>query len=436
MTPNRYSKSAMALHWLIAALMAFQYGLGEAFAHMPRGKALFDVAQFHKSIGITILLLTLLRLGVRFWKPRPALHGDRSWAIWAAKLVHFGFYIVLLAVPLTGWLAVSTSRLDIPTLLFNTVPWPDFPFVKGMEDAARHGLHEWAEGAHEILSKLFVVLFLLHIIGALRHQLLLKDMMIERMLPLRRLTPVMGSVLIAALAGGAFALQQFGQVPGIAPAAIAPPPAVVPKAATAPPAAAAVEPVEAEADKAATEEDPEDEAKEADPDAIPPGETPRWTTAPGGRLGFATSWSGTAIDGNFGNWNADIRFNPDALPQSRIRVTIALASANSGDGERDSTLKGSDFFDTGSHPQATWTSSSIRHLGGDRYRADGTLSLRGVSKAVPITFTLAIDGKDARVSGNASLSRLAFGVGQGEFSGTGDLPDRVSVRFNFRARRP
>jgi cytochrome b561/polyisoprenoid-binding protein YceI len=436
MTPQRYSRSAMALHWLIAALMAFQYGLGEAFAHMPRGKALFDVAQFHKSIGITILLLTLLRLGVRFWKPRPVLHGDRIWAVWAAKLVHFGFYFVLLTVPLTGWLAVSTSTLNIPTLLFKAIPWPDFPFVKGMEDAARHGLHEWAEGAHELLSKLFVALFLLHVVGALRHQLLLKDVMIERMLPLRTLTPVTGSALIVLLAGGAFALQQFGQVPGIAPAATASSPANLPKSQEAWPAVAKSEPIETEAGKGAPEEAAETEAKAADPDAIPPGELPRWASAPGGRLGFATSWSGTAIDGNFGNWNADIRFNPDALPQSKIRVTIALASANSGDGERDTTLKGSDFFDTGSHPQATWTSSSIRHLGGDRYRADGTLLLRGVSKAVPINFTLNIDGKDARVSGNASLSRLAFGVGQGEFSGTGDLPDTVSVRFNFRARRP
>jgi cytochrome b561/polyisoprenoid-binding protein YceI len=432
-TPQRYSRSAMVLHWLIAALMAFQYGLGEAFAHMPRGRALFDVAQFHKSIGITILLLTLLRLGVRFWKPRTALHGDQAWAIWAAKLVHFGFYFVLLTVPLTGWLAVSTSRLDIPTLLFNSIPWPDFPFVKGMESAARQGLHEWAEGAHEILSKLFVALFLLHVFGALRHQLLLKDAIIERILPLRMLTPVAGSALIIALAGSAIALQQFGQVPGIAPSAITPPP---PDATKAAPAIATAASVKAEEAKAAEEETAETEIKETEPDAIPVGETPRWAIAPGGRLGFATSWSGTKIDGNFGNWSADIRFNPDALPRSKIRVTIAVASANSGDSERDGTLKGSDFFDTGNHPQATWASTAIRHLGGNRYRADGTLSLRGVSRPVPITFTLAIDGKDAQVSGNASLSRLAFGVGQGEFSGTGDLPDKVSVRFDFRARRP
>lgn len=420
MTPERYSRSAMALHWLIAALLAFQYGLGEAFAHLPRGKALFDVAQFHKSVGITILLLTLLRLGVRFWRPRPALHGDQGWATWAAKAVHFGFYFVLLAVPLTGWLAASTSKLDIPTVLFNTIPWPDFPFVD-------KGWHEGAEGAHELLAKLFLLLFALHIVGALRHQLLLKETMIERMVPVRKLSPLAGSALIVTLAAGAVGLMQLGETPGIAPAAT--------MAAAAPPSAILRTTKAAPVEEPATKE--EEKAEEpADPNAIPEGETPKWSVAPGGRLGFTTAYSGSAINGRFGNWSADIRFNPDALPQSKIRVSIALASVSSGDGERDGMLKGSDFFDSGSHPQATWTSSAIRHLGGNRYRADGTLTLRGVNKPVPITFTLQIDGKDARVSGNASLRRLLFGVGQGDFAGTGDLPDAVSISFDFRAQRP
>ena len=422
----------MALHWLIAALMLFQYGLGEAFAHMPRGQALFDVAQFHKSIGISILMLTLLRLAVRYWKPRPALHHDAGWARWAAKLGHFGFYFILLAVPLTGWLAASTARVDIPTVLFNTIPWPDFPFSNGLETAARHSVNEGAENAHVLLSKLFLVRFGLHVLGALRHQFLLKEIMIERMLPLGKLSRASGSALIIALAAAGFGLMQLGEMPGIAPSAGQATATALPQVASAPPIAA-------EEDATVAKDDPkadEEKAEEADPDAIPAGEAPRWTVAPGGQLGFTTSWSGSAVNGRFGNWSADVRFNPDALEKSKITVSIALASANTGDGQRDSTLKGSDFFDTGSHSEASWTSGAIRHLGGNRYRADGTLNLRGVRKAVPITFTLDIDGKYARVSGNASVRRLAFGVGQGDFAGTSDLPDPVAVRFAFRARRP
>jgi cytochrome b561 len=138
MTATRYSRTAMALHWLIAAMLAFQFGLGEAFEHLPRGKLLFDTAQFHKSIGITILLLTVIRLAVRFTKPRPAPLGDSGWAQRLAGIVHWGLYAFMIGAPLTGWLAASTSRLDIPTYLFNVIPWPDFPFVSGMEAAAKH----------------------------------------------------------------------------------------------------------------------------------------------------------------------------------------------------------------------------------------------------------------------------------------------------------
>jgi cytochrome b561/polyisoprenoid-binding protein YceI len=458
MTQIRYSKAAMALHWVLAVLLAFQFGLGEAFEHMPRGKALFDVAQFHKSIGIAILLLTLARLAVRFVKPRPAPFPDHGWAQWMAKAVHWGFYAMLIIAPLTGWLAVSTAKFDIPTVLFNAIPWPDFPFTSGLEASVEHGWHEWAEAVHGIVAKLGLLLFLLHIVGALRHQFLLKEATIERMLPLRPLSPFVGSALILALAGGAFGLLALGKTPGIAPAAdaaltrgdapakaAADAPDVANRAVTEEPKA------DEEAAKAELDSKAKDEAKAAealkaeeakaetaktDANAIPAGEAPRWSVARGGRLNFTTTWSGTPIEGNFGNWDADIRFSPEALAKSSIRVTINLASANSGDGERDSTLKGPDFFNTAAQAQAVWTSSAISHEGGNRYRAKGMLTLRGVARPVPLTFTLSIDGKEARVTGSASLRRLAFGVGQSDYPTTAEIPDPVAIRFNFRANRP
>jgi cytochrome b561/polyisoprenoid-binding protein YceI len=437
----RYSKTAMILHWLLAAMIAFQYGLGEAFAHLPRGKLLFDTAQFHKSVGITILLLTFIRLAVRFTKPRPAPMGDHGWAERLASIVHWGLYAFMIGAPLTGWLATTTSKYDIPTYLFNAVPWPDFPFVAGMEAAAKHNLHEVAEVAHEVVAKLGLLLFLLHVVGALRHQWLLKEALIERMLPARQpLSAVVGSALIIALAGTAFALMQIGENPSVVPAANAklmsapdPGPAPLAPKAQGPTETKPLavkpkdEPLKTEA---AAEEKPL-----VDADSIPAGEAPRWTVAPGGQLGFTTSWLGTGVTGKFGSWRAVIAFNPQALEASIIKVTIDLATANSGDGERDTTLKGSDFFNIAAHPQAVWTSSRIRNLGGSKYRADGILSLRGVSRPVPLNFTLDINAKDARVTGSASLNRTNFGVGQGDYSKTDEIPDPVQINFNFRAKR-
>lgn len=436
MTVTRYSRTAMTLHWLLAAAIAFQYGLGEAFAHLPRGKLLFDTAQFHKSIGITILLLTVIRLAVRFTKPRPAPLGDYGWAQKLANIGHWGLYAFMVGAPLTGWLTISTSKYDIPTYLFNAVPWPDFPFVAGMEAAAKHNLHEIAETAHEVVAKLGLGLFLLHVIGALRHQWLLKEALIERMVPLRGpLSRVSGTALILGLAATAFALMQIGESPAVVPAAntklmsaraASPASAPLPVAAPAPAAEPAAMPEAAK---------PAEELASADPDAIPDSTTPRWIVTPGGSLGFATSWLGSGVNGKFGSWAADIGFNPDALAASTIKVTIDLATANSGDGERDTTLKGSDFFNIAAHPRATWTSTRIRSLGGTKYRADGTLMLRGVSKSVPLSFTLDVKGKDARVSGTASLSRTSYGVGQGDYAKTDEIPDAVQISFNFRAKR-
>jgi polyisoprenoid-binding protein YceI len=231
--------------------------------------------------------------------------------------------------------------------------------------------------------------------------------------------------------------MQIGKLPAVVPAADAslmpssPPPAAAPAAAPAPsaPATTQAAPEAAKPDKA------EDETAAADPAAIPAGEAPRWAIAPGSQLGFATSWLGSGVNGQFTSWGADIRFNPDALAASTIKVTIDLATANSGDGERDVTIKGSDFFNTAAHPRAIWTSTRISSLGGTKYRADGSLSLRGVSKSVPLGFTLDINGKEARVSGSASLSRTSFGVGQGDYAKTDEIPDSVKVSFTFRARR-
>ncbi len=441
MQPARYSKTAMTLHWLIAAALAFQFGLGEAFEHLPRGKLLFDTAQFHKSIGITILILTLVRIAVRFAKPRPAPLGDHGWAERLASVTHMGLYAFMLIAPLSGWLMTTASKFAIPTYLFNVIPWPDFPFVAGMEAASKENLHDVAEVVHEVIAKLGLALFLLHVIGALRHQFLLKEPLIERMVPLKRaLSPLVGSALIVALAGSAFALMILGQQPGVVPAADAKL-AVQPSEPQVPTAPSLTLPEAAEKAPASEEPKPdetkEEEAKEEelDPDAIPAGTAPRWAIASGGRLGFATSWVGAAVDGRFGSWSGDIRFNPDALGASKIKVTIDLASVDTGDGERDSTLKGSDFFNTGGAGQAVWTSTSIRNLGGNRYRADGTLNLRDASKSVPLAFTLDIKGKQATARGTASLNRLAFGVGQGEYAKTDEIPDAVKVNFSFTARR-
>ena len=151
-----------------------------------------------------------------------------------------------------------------------------------------------------------------------------------------------------------------------------------------------------------------------------------WSAQPGSTLGFSTSFQGETFEGRFQKFAPTIRFDPTRLADSRFDVRITLASADTRNEERDDTLRGSDFFNSGKLPEARYVASRFRALGGNRYVADGVLSLRGVSKPVPLAFTWSGGGKPVLV-GEATLRRLDFGVGGGEWSDTEVLPNEVKV---------
>src|SRR5689334_10001281 len=127
---TRYTTVAIVIHWLIAAAIIFQIILGWRMGDGPKGPTTFALVQLHKSIGITILMLSLLRLAWKLFNPAPPPPVDQArWEQVAAKLVHVGFYVVMIGLPLTGWIMVSASRSGIPTLLYGTVPWPHLPLL-------------------------------------------------------------------------------------------------------------------------------------------------------------------------------------------------------------------------------------------------------------------------------------------------------------------
>lgn len=407
----RYSRSAMLLHWAIALLLVFNFGLGERTEDLKSGPELFWVMQLHKSIGITVLLLSLWRLGLRLMTPGPAKLADGRVALLLSTAVHWGFYAVMIIVPLSGWVLVSTAKVQLPTLLFGTIPWPHLPI--GGHDAL-----EVAEEVHEILSKLIIPLLALHIIGAVRHQFLLKDAILERVVPARRVGAA-GFVLLLASIVGAFVLAM--NVP--APNTPQPGPTLpdFQQATVTAPIAKPAEPTTVDA--AANEQ----AIAETTPKSVPD-----WRVAKGGRLGFKVSVNGEAVSGSFANWDADIAFDPDQLDKSSIKATIALASVNSGDSGRDEMLRGEDFFGAGT-PTARFTANRIRALGGNRYEAQGALQMRGVSKPVSLAFSLDITGKQARASGTATFDRRDFDIGMGQFSDTATISGNVTVDFAFRA---
>lgn len=235
-TYNRvtYSHGAMLLHWVIALLLAFEISLGWRADDLPRDMrgALFAL---HKPIGITILLLTIIRILWRFTKRPPAYPAtlqpwERTLADWTHKL----FYFFLLAIPLSGWLMVSSGKQWTPINMFGLFSWPQFPGVA--HNPTAHAIGE----THGVLIWGVLILLALHIAGALKHQFIDRDPSNERMLPLAR--PMLGVGLIGALALIVAAIVYGKQVPlpaVPAPAATAPAAAPATPAVSAAPTAAA-----------------------------------------------------------------------------------------------------------------------------------------------------------------------------------------------------
>jgi len=411
----RYSRVAILLHWLLALTLAFQIALGFA---MPRDASGFAAYQLHKSVGILILVLTLVRIGWRL-KNRPPLALEKGLTGFLAKAVHLGFYAVLILAPLTGWALVSTADIRVPTVLFGTVPWPHLPVPASVNAPA--------EFAHEWLSWIALGLFALHIAGAVRHHFMIRDNLIERMAPAGSAMLVGILTALVLVTGGATLLLARGS--GGEP--LAEVEATVPDQAAPAAAEQAEEPVTEEEAAADEETTTAEELAAVEEEAVEPGPPPVWTIQPGGNLGFSVSNAGQTVRGSFSDWSGSIRFDPENPESADISISVSLTSASVGDATMDGMLSGADFFATAANPTATWRSSSVRRTGAGRYSADGTLSLKGASRRVPLTFTLSGEGLRRRVEGSATIERGAFGVGTGESAA--NVGQSVSVNFSFDA---
>jgi len=185
--PRRYTLVAILLHWTIAALILSLLGVGLWMTRLPSGTAQqFTLYQLHKSLGILVLLLTLLRMVWRLThRPPPLPHGLRPWERKTVHAAHLGLYALMLLLPLTGWAMVSASPWNLPTLLFGTVPWPHLPVLGTLQDKAP--VEAALKSAHEIAAWIAIGLIALHVGGALKHHFILRDDVLLRMLPRRRL---------------------------------------------------------------------------------------------------------------------------------------------------------------------------------------------------------------------------------------------------------
>ena len=174
---SRYSRGAIVLHWLIALLIIGNVAGAWLSEDLPKPDRAAIMA-LHKAFGITILLLTLVRIAWRLTHtPPPMVETLKAWEAALARVTHWLFYILMLAMPLTGWAFVSAASHGKPVSMFGLINMPALPVGFDKTTAGTF------QDLHSTLGFVIVGLFALHVAGALKHQFLDRDGTLRRMVP-------------------------------------------------------------------------------------------------------------------------------------------------------------------------------------------------------------------------------------------------------------
>lgn len=183
--PSRYGAVAMTLHWIIAAAIITNLYIGLEASDLPRGDPdKFTMLSWHKSIGLTVLALSILRLVWRWMNPvPPPPQGLNRWVRISGTLMHHLFYFLIIVIPLAGWMMVSSGAQGHGTPFFGVFDWPAFPILSGLPRSAAHPYHETFETVHVWLAWAMIGLVPLHILAGLYHHVVKHDNVLLRMIP-------------------------------------------------------------------------------------------------------------------------------------------------------------------------------------------------------------------------------------------------------------
>lgn len=423
-TRTAWGGVARTLHWSIAAAILLLVPLGLAAEAWPmRSDAQLAVKttlfSLHKTLGVAVFFLALLRIGWALSQPRPLpLHPDRRFETRAAEAVHWLLYGALVLVPLSGWVQHAA------TTGFAPIWWPfgqGLPFVP--QDPA---LAAAAARLHNAFVIILLAALALHVAGALKHHLLDRDATLRRMLSGQAAPPPLAAR---------------------APAAARHRPLV--------PAVAAVAIFAAGAAGALVSMPPGATGTGAAPRAA---EASQWQVTEG-RLEITVRQMGSPVSGSFSDWQADIAFDPTAVDGRHGEVTVRIDVASLSLGSVTREALGADFLDAGSFPEARFTAAILAPEAADgsaapeaadgsaapeagdgdappeaTHVAEGRLELAGASVPVRMPFVLEHDGDTAAMTAELRLDRRDFGIGE-SFAGEDQVGHGVTVSVALSARR-
>lgn len=423
MSDQRYTTVAIVLHWVIALALIgliiggnFMSGLahdlqthkamiGSIGYTGPDEAALRSMSgwvewlyQFHKSAGITILILTIARITWRMLNPPPPLPSEMATLEkTASHLVHLGFYGVMIALPLTGWLysSISTS-LDVPTVLYGLISWPDLPFVDALKTDAASG---FVNNIHGLLGWVTFALLALHVAGAVKHEISAEGGVLKRMIP-----GVFGTTSKPDRASGY--KTAFGSAAAVFVAVAFVPPLY---------SSLTTKPIEI--------------------GGMTVDFTPNWTIDRGASsIQFSGTHDGKDFEGEFQSWDAAILFDQDQLDAAEASVVVQTGSAVVNDKLYTDSLKSSEWLDPSAFATATVQLSNFSKTG-DGYSADAELTIKDVSVTVPFDFKLTTESGNTIMSGQTVLYRQPLDLGQASDPDADWVSEEIAISATVQASR-
>lgn len=151
----------------------------------------------------------------------------------------------------------------------------------------------------------------------------------------------------------------------------------------------------------------------------------------GSEISFTTRQMGVPVDGKFGQFTAEVALDPKQPATGRVAFSINTASARFGSAEIDAEVPKDIWLDSKRHPQATFQSTAIQAAGAGRFAVTGRLSIKGQAREIVVPVTLTQSGATSTASGQFSIKRLDFKVGEGDWTDTSLLANEVIVKFKL-----
>lgn len=383
-TLSDYGGVTKVFHWLTALLMFTVIPLGVVANNLPfdTDAQLAFKAQlfsFHKTLGIILFAVATLRILWALTQRKPSdMHPERLMESGLAALVHWLLYISLVVVPLSGWVHHAATTGFAPILL---PIGQDLPLVPKSEAVA-----SLFARLHWLWTKILVGAILLHILGALKHHIIDKDATLRRMwFGATELPEFIGQTPHKRAPMVAFAL--YIGATGIAGAA------------------GLLSHSEHSQPAVALEEVASD-----------------WAVLDG-NIDIEISQLGSAVRGSFAEWTSQITFDQDATNGEAGSVTTVIAIPSLTLGSVSAQAMDRDFFDADTFPTAEFVATILLEDG--QYSANGTLAIKGNSVPITLPFTLRTDDDLAEMTGEITLDRRDFLIGQ-------SMADESSVGFDVK----